>query len=70
MNFTLLREEVWWVNVQLLKAGLVSLTSPHTIHPDAKPENLIDFADMVGVTFNDGLGQFVDRGVRTLPGTV
>lgn len=44
-----------------------SLTSPHTIHPDANLENLLDFADSVGVTFNESLDQLVIQSTRRKP---
>ena len=100
MDFKLLRQEVWWANVQLPQAGLVtmhsgnasgvdrdsglvlglpfinhpatpntgplgafgsaldlgvllasfSVTSPHTIHPDASMSNLLDFAGDLGLS--------------------
>lgn len=39
-----------------------SVTSPHTIHPQANLDTLLDFAAKLGVTFADSLGQIFVRG--------
>jgi sugar/nucleoside kinase (ribokinase family) len=43
-----------------------SVTSPHTIHPDATMKSLLEFADDLGMTFTDVLSQIVPEDDLTL----